>query len=464
MPITITKIIAGLPGFIEDFFSKGHKRSVEAKRNILASFIIKGCSIAISLILVPLALNYVNSSQYGIWLTLSSMVAWMSFFDIGFTQGLRNKYAEAKAKGDLTLARIYISTTYYYIGIIFLVIWICLLLGNRFIDWAYLLNVPREQEREISMLAIIVFSYFCFQFVFRIITTILTADQKPAKASLLDMLGQLIALLLIYVLTKTTHGSLIYLGLAFTVAPTIVLILANIILFKTRYRDMVPSVKLAKKEYARDIMTLGLKFFVLQIASIVQYQTASFLIAHYFDTTQVTSYNIAYKYFSVLQMVFVIALSPLWSGTTDAYNCGDMDWIKKVVKKYLLLLLPFLGMGTIMLIFAGPVYDLWLGKDVVHVSFSISLLCFLFFSTSMLANIFVAVINGLGALKIQFISSIVTSILYLIVSFVLIRQFHYGVESILFASLISNVYGYIIAPLQYYKIFVRESKKAIWYA
>jgi O-antigen/teichoic acid export membrane protein len=129
-----------------------------------------------------------------------------------------------------------------------------------------------------------------------------------------------------------------------------------------------------------------------------------------------------------------------------------------------MLLVPFVMMGTIMLIFARPVYDLWLGKNVVNVSFSISLLCFLFFSTSMLANIFVAVINGLGALKIQFISSIVTSVAYLLVSFVLIRQFHFGVESILFASLISNVYGYIIAPLQYYKIFVQQSKRAIWYA
>jgi len=464
MSISIASKISGIPGMIENFFSKGHKRSVEAKRNILASFIIKGCSIAISLILVPLALNYVNSSQYGIWLTLSSMVAWMSFFDIGFTQGLRNKYAEAKARGDLTLARIYISTTYYYIGIIFLIIWICLLLGNRFINWASLLNVPQQLEREVSTLAIIVFSYFCFQFVFRIITTILTADQKPAKASLLDMLGQLIALVLIYILTKTTHGSLIYLGLAFTVAPTLVLVLANIILFKTRYRDLVPSIKLARKEYAKDIMTLGLKFFVLQIASIVQYQTASFLIAHYFDTTQVTSYNIAYKYFSVLQMVFMIALSPLWSGTTDAYNSGDMIWIKKVVKKYLILLIPFLAFGTIMLIFAGPVYDLWLGKNVVNVSFTVSLLCYLFFSTGMFASVFVAVINGLGALKIQFMSSIITSVLYLLISLLLIRKFHFGVESILIASIIANIYGYIIAPIQYYQIFVKESRSAIWYS
>jgi O-antigen/teichoic acid export membrane protein len=456
--------IARLIDFLKNFFLKGEERSIEAKKNIMASFLIKGCSIAISLILVPLALNYVNPSQYGIWLTLSSMVAWMAFFDIGFTQGLRNKFAEAKAKGDLQLARIYVSTTYYYIGIIFIIIWVILLVANHFVNWAELLNLPAEQEREVSMLAIIILSYFSFQFVFRIINTILIADQKPAKASFLDMLGQLISLVIIFLLTRLTKGSLIFLGLAYSIAPVLVLIIANILFFKTQYRVFAPTIKLAKREYAKDIMTLGIKFFVLQIANVVQYQTASFLIAHYFDTTQVTSYNIAYKYFSVLQMVFMIAISPLWSGTTDAYNSGDIEWIKKVVRKYLIFLVPFILGGAIMLIFAKQIYDLWLGKDVVEISFYISLLCYLYFSTGMFASIFVAVLNGIGALKIQFYSSIITSIMYLIIVLLLIRKFNFGVEAVLIASIISNVYGYILAPTQYYKVFIKKSRSQIWYA
>ncbi|MBK9532208.1 MAG: hypothetical protein IPO42_10475 [Chitinophagaceae bacterium] len=45
-----------------------------------------------------------------------------------------------------------------------------------------------------------------------------------------------------------------------------------------------------------------------------------------------TNYNIAFKYFSVLQMGFLILLSPLWSGVTDAYNSGDLAWVKNAVK------------------------------------------------------------------------------------------------------------------------------------
>jgi O-antigen/teichoic acid export membrane protein len=392
------------------------------------------------------------------------MVAWMAFFDIGFTQGLRNKFAEAKARGDLHLARVYISTTYYYIGIIFIVIWVILLVANSFVNWSSLLNIPAEQETQVSMLAVIVLSYFSFQFVFRIINTILIADQKPAKAAFLDMLGQLIALVLIFLLTRLTKGSLIYLGLAYSVAPVLVLVISNIILFKTQYREFAPTIKLAKREYAKDIMTLGIKFFVLQIANVIQYQTASFLIAHYFDTTQVTSYNIAYKYFSVLQMVFMIAISPLWSGTTDAYNSGDIEWIKKVVKKYLIFLVPFIFGGVIMLIFANKIYDLWLGKDVVEIRFSISLLCYLFFSTGMFASIFVAVLNGIGALKIQFYTSIIASIIYLIIVLVLIKKLNFGVEAVLIGSIITNVYGYILAPVQYHKVFIKKSRSKIWYS
>src|ERR1700687_5870800 len=103
--------------------TSGHQRSVKAKKNIIASFFIKGISISISLILVPLTINYINPSRYGIWLTLSSIVGWFSFFDIGLAHGLRNKFAEAKAKGDNESAQIYVSTTYAVLAIIFTSVW-----------------------------------------------------------------------------------------------------------------------------------------------------------------------------------------------------------------------------------------------------------------------------------------------------------------------------------------------------
>ncbi len=158
--------------FISNFFTKGHERSIQAKKNIAATFVIKGFSILISLIFVPIVLNYVNPDGYGIWLTLSSIVGWFSFFDIGLTQGLRNKFAEAKARGDDNIAQIYVSTTYAILGIIFFSVWLIFIIVNNFLDWSSILKVSESMRSDVSILAIIVFTYFCIIFVLRIITTI----------------------------------------------------------------------------------------------------------------------------------------------------------------------------------------------------------------------------------------------------------------------------------------------------
>jgi O-antigen/teichoic acid export membrane protein len=459
----IKKQIAFLWQKALNYFSKGQQRSIEAKKNIAATFLIKILSIAISLVVVPLTIGYINASQYGIWLALSSIIAWISFFDIGFTHGLRNKFAAAKANGDTQLAKIYVSTAYYYIAAIFILLWLILIIVNQFINWYSVLSIPASMQYEVSTLAAIVLSYFCFQFIFKIIVTILIADQKPAIGSLIDLLGQLFSLIAIFCLTKLTKGTLIHLGLASCIAPAAVLIISNYFFFKTKYKLYKPSIKFVKKQYAKDLLTLGVKFFVLQIASIIQFESILFLIAHYISTEQVTAYNIAYKYFFTLQMGFMILLTPLWTGVTDAYSKGDTEWIKKVVKKYLLVLIPFVMLGLIMLALSNMVYGLWLGKNVIPISFNVSLLCLIFFCTGMFASIFIAVINGLGALKLQIITAVITSVLFFGFCFLFVKRYNLGIESILIASIIANISGYIIAPLQFYKIFISKTSAKIWY-
>ena len=104
--------------FLRGLITKGSERSVNIKKNILLLLTIRGCSIVTSFVSLPLTLHYINPTRYGIWLTLSSVIGWFSFFDIGFGNGLRNRFAESVAKGQHELARIYVSTTYAMLSII----------------------------------------------------------------------------------------------------------------------------------------------------------------------------------------------------------------------------------------------------------------------------------------------------------------------------------------------------------
>ena len=146
LKLTLKEKVATGVSFINGVINKGQERSVKAKKNIIASFFLKGSSIIISIVMVPLAINYVNVSQYGIWLTLSSIVVWFSFFDIGLTQGLRNKFAEAVAKGNDELARVYVSTTYAILGIICSIIWLLFIFINQYLNWPKILNSPVSMQ------------------------------------------------------------------------------------------------------------------------------------------------------------------------------------------------------------------------------------------------------------------------------------------------------------------------------
>ncbi len=449
--------------FIISLITKGHERSVKAKKNIVASFMIKGLSIAISLVLVPLTINYINPSRYGIWLTLSSIVAWLSFFDIGLTQGLRNKFAEAKAKNDDSIAQVYVSTTYAVLGIIFFGVWLLFLVLNPHLNWSKILNVSESMSSEISLLAVIIFTYFCISFVIKIITTILIADQQPAKSSLIDLLGQVFSLIFILILVKTTEGSLIKLGIALCVSPLLVLVGANLFLFKGVYKRYKPLISKVKFTYARSLFNLGLVFFLIQFAAIAQYQTANIIIARNFGTDDVTSYNIVFKYFGVLNMVFSIFILPFWSASTEAYKKNDIQWIKNGIKKYNQLNILLILGGIVMLIFSNTVYRLWLGEGKVIIPFSLSLWGFLFFNVTMFGGKYVNFLNGISALRIQFLSSIISPFLYVAIAIILIKYYQMGVYSLFVASIIANFNGFLLAPLQYYQIIVKKSKSRIWY-
>jgi O-antigen/teichoic acid export membrane protein len=447
--------------YFTNFFTKGHERSIRAKKNIMSSILIRGISLAISFVSLPITLNYVDSSTYGVWLTLSSIVGWFVFFDIGLTQGLRNRFAEAKAKGDDNLAQIFVSTTYAILGIIFFCVWIIFLIANSFLDWSKILNVSENIRPDVTTLAIIVFTYFCLSFVFKIITTILLADQKPALSSVIDLTGQVLSLLIIIVLVKTTEGSLIKLGVALCVSPLLVLVGANLILFDRKYKRYKPVISRIKFSYARDLFNLGVIFFIIQLAAIIQYQTANVIIARNFGTADVTAFNVVYKYFGILYMIFNIFLTPFWSASTEAYQKNDIQWIKNGIRRYNQLnILIFLG-SLVMLIFSDPFYRFWLGEGKVAIPFSLSLWGFVYYNVMMFGGKYVQFLNGISALRIQFISSIITPLLYVAVVLLLIKHFHLGVYAIFIGSVIANFNGLVLAPLQYYMV-INKNKKGIW--
>ncbi len=443
---------------ITEFFNKGDKRTLQAKKNIVASFLIKGVSIAVNLILVPLTINYVNPTQYGIWLTLSSFVAWFSFFDIGFGNGLRNKFAEARAIGDNDTARIYVSTTYFAVGILFGIVWLLFVLINRFLDWSFLLNAPLEMSDELTKVSLIVFSFFCLQIVLRLISTILVADQKNAKAGFLEMLGQIGALAIIYVLTQVSEGSLLKLAISIGIAPVMVFLISSYVLFRGELKDFRPSLKYVRLTHINEILKLGLQFFIIQVSAVVLFQTTNIIVAQLLNPLSVTVYNITYKYIYMISMVFAIIIAPFWSAFTEAFIKKDYLWMKSTFAKLQQIWVYLIPVVVVMLVISGKVYELWIGNKV-QIPFHITLLMAVNVLFSTRLSIFISIINGIGKVRMQLMVNVILSILFIPTAIFVTK--YWGLPGIIVANVLVALVHAVIGQIQVHKL-INQHDSGIW--
>lgn len=452
----ISNICTQVKGLFQKSRTNELGRTESAVLNIIYMIVLKGGSILAGLLIIPITLNFVNSETYGIWLTLSSIVAWISFFDIGINNGLKNRLAEALANNDLILGRKYVSTTYAGLCLVFIPLMIFLWFASAWIDWCQLLKITSLGNDELVSAVRVIIVYFCVNFVTSTINVVAFADQKPAITSLISFVQQVLTLIIVWVLTKVTDGNLLKLCFGLCVSPLVVSILANVIYYSKRYKAISPRINCVDFNVIPDLLKLGVLFFIIQIAGVIQIQMVNFLIIREFGANDVTSYNIAFRYYSILTMLWGIAITPLWSSVTDAITKNDWQWVKITLARYLKLLILFVFLGIIMLIIAPVAYNIWVG-DSVSISFSVTFWLFVSTIVMMYANLYVYILNGAAILKLQTIACVLSPIVFLSVYFGLVHL-GLGVESIIIASIVANYNGLIIAPIQVRNLMISKFK------
>lgn len=435
-------------------------RTKNITKHVGLSFIYKGGSMISTFLLVPLTIDFLDTENYGIWLTLSSFIAWFSFFDIGLGNGLRNKFAEAKAKGDLTLAKGYVSTAYFTIGVVCLGLFVLFFAVNFFIDWTKVFNASNNLQRDLSILMPIVFGFFCLQLVVKLITTIYTADQNASMQGKVGFLTQAGSLLVIWLMTLTAKSSLLIFGIIFSALPVFILLFLNFFAFSNTYKDYKPTFSLWKKDYLKDIFGLGFMFFIIQVSGLIIYSTDNIVITQLFGPREVVPYGVTFKYFNISTMILTMVLIPYWSSFTEAYTKGDFEWIKTSMKNLNKVSISSVFLVFIMLIISPFVYKLWLG-DKVNIEFSLSVFMSIFFITNIIFLPYTFLLNGTGKLKLQLYFYIITALINIPLSIFLAKNMELGVSGIIIATVICLIPQAILCPIQYRKI-INKNATGIW--
>lgn len=440
------------------FIDRGNERTRNVTKNVIGSVLIKGFSILIQLLLVPLTLGYLSPELYGIWLTLSSILLWLNFFDVGFTLGLKNKLAEAIATKDYKKGRALVSTTYFMMIIIFIPLCLLLEFLVPFINWSSFLNVSPIYNPQLIDVVQVLVTCFCLQMILNVITSVLAANQQVALSSAFPVIGNFFAVIAIYFLTKFSEPSLLNLALAISYLPIIVLLISSIIIFNGKLKLLRPNIKNIETVLIKDIFSLGIRFFIIQIQIIVLYQTTNILISNVSSPLDVTSYNIAYKYTSIASMAFSIILGPLWPAFTDAYTKKDYTWMNNVYRRMVQLYMLICIIVAIMVAISPIIYNIWLGSKA-NVDYIMTTIVAAYVLISAWDSLQVALINGIGCVTMQTYVTLIGLVLHIPLSIFIGK--YIGALGVVTSMIIINIIYSSVFTTQIRKL-LNGSARGIW--
>lgn len=438
-----------------------NNRNFNIVKNIGLGAIYKGISILIGFLLVPLSIKYLGVEQYGLWLTIFSFVSWFNFFDFGIGHGLRNKLSEALALENYKLAREYVSTAYFTILCVSLIMVLISTLTVNYVNWSKVFNSSLEIE-VLTKVVIIVLMTFGINLFCKLITAVYFANQNSSFPHAAQLINQVFSYIGVFFAFKLDFISLVIYCAIVSIVPVLIYFFITYVTFKTIYYSLRPSIKFCQARLIKPIMNLGVSFFFIQLSSVILYSTDNFIINMYFNSAEVTIYNVVFKYLSIITMSLTIFLSPYWSAITNAHTNDDYSWLNKTISFLYKIVIIFCLMTVFLVYFSNVFFDFWLDELVkipntlvITMGVNTMIMCILQLCSTIL--------NGVGKLKSQLIIGGFAAIINIPLSIFLAVEVNLGVNGIVIATLITNLIALCFYPLQVNKI-IQKKAKGFWNA
>jgi O-antigen/teichoic acid export membrane protein len=425
-------------------------RARERQRRIaltaLASALARAIGLLTNLITVPLAIGYLGGERYGLWMTITSLVAMLSFLDLGIANGLISAIGEAHGRNDREEVRRYISAATCMLSLSCVILLGLFALAYPWLPWQRLLNVKdASTAHDGAMAAATLVTCFALGLPLSLVWRIHAGFQEGFEAALWGAAGSVVSLVGV-VLMIVLRESLPWLVAASAAGPLLAA-LANGVVLSLRRPWLRPHLSSITSNAVRRVFRQGLLFFAIHLTMVIGYQSDNYVIAQVLGPAQVTQYAVPLYLFNLAPLLLNLALAPLWPAYAEAAACGDADWVRRTLKRSVNLALLVTGPPALILVlFGAPIMHLWVGDKVVP-TFELLLALGLLSMIMAISNALSMFMNGLNFLGLQVIGGSIMAVANIGLKIVLAREI--GVSGVAYATAVAQVLCILIPCMVY---------------
>jgi O-antigen/teichoic acid export membrane protein len=415
--------------------ARSSKRGKHIRLTAVTGLIARASSMVMTIVSVPLTLNYLGAERFGLWMTVTSVVVMLAFADFGIGNGLLTLVAEASGRDDDIAIRRYVSSGFAILNLIAAgILGLFFLAVYPVVDWTSVFNVHSPLARAEAGPAIAVLTVcIALSISTLIVPRVQLALQQGFVNNIAVSAGLFVALAAIW-LVATVHGSVAMLVLAMSGTPVVAAALNGFIFFR-RNPQFRPAWSLVSKEAMRRILRTGLLFVALQVGLSLSFASDKLIIARLLGVEAVGSYSVYERVFGVGSNLLQSMLMPMWPAYAEAWVRRDIEWVQHTFKRSLALSFAVSAIFAALIIILGPlIVSLWTRKTVPVqpiVLYCLGAWCVL----QSVLNALSMLMNGLHLVRVQVVASLLTACAAIPLKFVLVR--HLGAAGAVLASSIA---------------------------
>lgn len=416
-------------------------RNSERYRKAVLSGVANALSRALGLMLmiisVSLTMPYLGVERFGIWMTISSLVAVLSFLDLGIGNALTNRVAQTAIRSQYELQEV-ITGGLAILTLLSIGIGGALLIIAANTPWETLLKVSDP-----SLFPEIKAAGICFSILFAIsifsvgCQKIFLGLQQAYISHIFSAIGCIIGGILCWIAARN-QASITWLLMAVLGSQVAI---NSLLFFILVYRGQFKAQHLFKciRQESHYLFHIGLLFFLLQIGTMVGWGADSLIISSTIGVAEVAVFAIVQRLFQFSIQPFAIMNAPLWAAYADAEVRGEKRFIRNTLKKSLLL--TFIGTSAIvvfMILFYTPIIQVWTHGNIVA-PLLLVILCGIWAIFEACGSAFAMFLNGTGVVRQQVIA--VTLFILIVLPLKLSLVHSIGIIAIPLATIVAYIFA-----------------------
>lgn len=314
------------------------KRETSILAFFATSLASRGLGIGCQFLQVPIALHFLGSEAFGLWVTLSTLGFILTYSDFGIGMGVQNQVAEALGHKDKTRARhIFVTGLTFLVGVMCLLLTVLVPLCLT-VDVGGILHIADPEVSAAARSAVLVVA------VVWCMNVPLGLGQRLAYAAQLGWMhngaatcSQVLMLVTTALAAFFKVSMTTFFALTFAASALVNLVFLLYLLRRLEWLNI--GIRDFRKGYLRELSTLGMFFFVQQIATMVLFTMPPLILSATIGAAAVTPFNLTQRVLNLFTVVTNAMLLPTWPAFAEAKGQSDWAWIRRTLNRSLLVVL-----------------------------------------------------------------------------------------------------------------------------